>query len=165
MKPDKQFIVSEQLAKHLTEVYFGGNWTTVNLRDTLKDVSCEEALKQIGSLNSIATIVYHLQYYVQAVTKVLHGEALNSKDELSFLHPPFQSENDWNTFLENCWKEAEEFTVLIRQLEDQKMWEYFTAEKYGNYFRNLAGIIEHHHYHLGQIVIIKKMIRETSLIN
>ena len=33
-------------------------------------------------------------------------------------------------------------------------------EKYGNYFRNLTGIIEHLHYHLGQIVLIKKLIAE-----
>jgi len=31
-------------------------------------------------------------------------------------------------------------------------------EKYGNYYRNFHGIIEHCHYHLGQIVLIKKML-------
>jgi hypothetical protein len=29
-------------------------------------------------------------------------------------------------------------------------------EKYGNYYRNIHGIIEHIHYHLGQIVLIEK---------
>jgi hypothetical protein len=31
--------------------------------------------------------------------------------------------------------------------------------KYGNYYRNLHGIIEHTHYHLGQIVLIKKLLK------
>jgi len=30
--------------------------------------------------------------------------------------------------------------------------------KYGNYFRNIVGVIEHIHYHLGQIVLIKKIL-------
>jgi len=29
----------EQIAKHFRDVYFGGNWTAVNLKDTLADVS------------------------------------------------------------------------------------------------------------------------------
>src|SRR5688572_23789964 len=107
MKQEKQSIVCEQIAKHLTEVCFGGNWTTVNLRESLKDVTWQEAVTQVGSLNSIATIVNHLHYYVRSVTKVLQGEALDSKDELSFQHPPIQSEQDWNKFLDNCWRETE----------------------------------------------------------
>ena len=160
MKPDRQSIVSGQIARHLHEVYFGNNWTAVNLRDTLKDISWQEAEKQVGTLNSISTIVYHLQYYVITVTKVLQGEKLNSKDELSFIHPPVQSAEDWSHFLETCWKEAEIFEELIRKLDDEKLWEYLTAEKYGIYFRNLMGIVEHHHYHLGQIVLLKKLIRQ-----
>lgn len=27
----------KQLAKHFREVHFGGNWTTVNMKDTLDD--------------------------------------------------------------------------------------------------------------------------------
>lgn len=148
-----------QIARHLEEVYFGGNWTTVNLRDTLNDVSLGEATTSFHSLNSIATLTYHLHYYVTAVRNVLKGGALDSKDELSFIHPSFRSESEWKEFLDNCWKEASEFASLIRNMEDENLWQYFTAEKYGNYFRHLMGIVEHHHYHLGQIVLIKKLLR------
>ncbi len=44
----------------------------------------------------------------------------------------------------------------IEQLPESKLWETFSDEKYGNYYRNIHGIIEHIHYHLGQIVLIKK---------
>jgi len=31
-------------------------------------------------------------------------------------------------------------------------------EKYGNYQRNIDGMIEHSYYHLAQIVVIKKIL-------
>jgi hypothetical protein len=69
---------------------------------------------------------------------------------------------DWQTLLQKTWTEAEEFARLIEDFPTEKLTETFFDEKYGNYYRNLTGIIEHMHYHLGQIVIIKKMIREKT---
>jgi hypothetical protein len=34
----------------------------------------------------------------------------------------------------------------------------FSQKKYGTYYRNLMGVIEHSHYHLGQISLIRKML-------
>ena len=73
--------LSSQIAKHLREVYFGGNWTSSNLKDNLTDVSWQQATTPIYSLNTIATLVYHLSYYVNAVSKVLQGQALNARDK------------------------------------------------------------------------------------
>jgi hypothetical protein len=152
--------LAKLLAKHIWDVHFGGNWTTSNLRDNLKDVTCQQATTKVDSLNTIATLVYHINYYVSAVTKVLEGEPLNSKDALSFQHPPFQSEKEWQAFLEKVWTDAEGFAGLIEKLPDSKLDEDFTDPKYGTYYGNLQGIIEHTHYHLGQIVVVKKMVRE-----
>ncbi|HAI83731.1 MAG TPA: DUF1572 domain-containing protein, partial [Chitinophagaceae bacterium] len=33
----------------------------------------------------------------------------------------------------------------------------------GTYYRNILGLIEHTHYHLGQIALIKKIIRNTHV--
>ena len=54
--------------------------------------------------------------------------------------------------------DAEAFAQLIEQLPDSRLDEVFIEEKYGTYFRNLNGIIEHLHYHLGQLVFLKKML-------
>ena len=35
-------------------------------------------------------------------------------------------------------------------------------EKYGTYYRNFHGLIEHAHYHLGQIVLIKKLVAASK---
>lgn len=147
-----------QIATHFRSVYSGGNWTAVNLKDTLADVTWQQAVRQVYNCNSIATLVYHLHYYVTITAKVLEGRPLDGKDQYSFELPPIRSQYDWEKLLDQMWKEAAAFASLIEQLPEHKLWETFADEKYGNYYRNLQGIIEHAHYHLGQIVLIKKIL-------
>lgn len=149
---------TKQIAKHVREVIWGGNWTCSNLKETLKDLSWQQATTQVHSFNTIATLVYHSHYFVRAALKVLQGKVLDSKDAESFAHPPISSQADWEAFLAEIWAESELFISLIEKLPEDIIWEDFADKKYGNYYRNLHGIIEHHHYHLGQIVLIKKMV-------
>lgn len=153
--------LSQQTAKHFRDVHFGGNWTSVNLKDTLADVSWHQAITKVHDFNTIAALVYHMNYYVSAVLKVLQGEALNASDKFSFDCPSIQSDNDWQNLLNKTWSDAENFATLLAQLPEEKFGEIFIDEKYGNYYRNIAGITEHIHYHLGQIVIIKKIIQQA----
>ena len=154
--------LSQEIAKHFRQVHFGGNWTSVNLKDTLAGLSWQDALKQVYSLNTIATLVYHTHYFVKVTKEVLEGQALNAHDKYSFDHPPIISQQDWEDFLNKVWADAELFADLVEQLPDEKLWENFSEEKYGSYYSNIQGIIEHTHYHLGQIVIIKKMLSEAN---
>lgn len=151
--------VSKQLAKHLQQVYFGGNWTTVNYQQVLQDVLWQEAITVTHDLNSMATLVQHTSYYVQALIDVLQGEPLTSKDELSFAHTPINNNNDWNEFKAGVFSKVHVAVSLLEQFPEEQLLAWFTDEKYGTYHRNILGIIEHLHYHLGQIVIIKKLIK------
>lgn len=151
-----------EIAKHLKQVYFGGNWTCVNLKDTLSGVSLEQATTKVHSFNTIATLVYHINYYVDVVTKVLQGEALNGKDEESFKNPLISSDAEWQEMLNKTWDNANILADLIMQLPTEKLPDTFTDEKYGTYYRNLQGMIDHTHYHLGQIVLLKKLLAEQQ---
>ena len=149
---------SSQIAKHFREVHFGGNWTASNLKEALTGITWQQATAQVYSFNTIAALTYHINYYVSAVLKVLQGEALSGSDKYSFDHPPILSADDWQGLLDRTFAEAESFASLVEQLQETKFQEIFWDEKYGNYYRNIHGIIEHTHYHLGQIVLIKKIL-------
>lgn len=149
---------SKQIAKHFREIYFGGNWTCSNIKDQLATVTWQQATTQFQNLNTIAILTFHIGYYVSIVTKVLQGGALEGHDSLSFAHPPINSQNDWDELLKKNFTEAEIFATLVEELPDSILTENIADAKYGNYYRNLHGIIEHTHYHLGQIAIIKKLI-------
>ena len=151
--------ISIQLAKHLREVHFGGNWTFSNLKEQLSDVSWEEAQTQVYGLNTIHTLLVHCTYYVGTITRVLQGGELNSSDKESFVHPPLHSQKEWEELKDKAWADAEVLAALIEKLPDTKLAEVFKDPKYGTTYRNLAGLIEHFHYHLGQMALIKKIIR------
>jgi len=142
---------TSQIAKLFRDVHFGGNWTSVNLKETLAGVGWQQATTKVHSLNTIVHLVYHINYYVGAVVKVLQGGPLDAHDKYSFDLPSIQSQEDWQKLLDKTFAGAESFA-------DSILLENFNDGKYGNYYRNIHGIIEHTHYHLGQIVLIKKIL-------
>ncbi|MDQ0108709.1 putative damage-inducible protein DinB [Chitinophaga terrae (ex Kim and Jung 2007)] len=150
------------LAKHFKDVHFGGNWTSVNLRDTLSDITFEEATTRVQDLNTIAVLVFHINYYVGAITRVLQGKPLTASDKFSFDLPPLHSEEEWKALVDKVLAEAEILGKEIELLEERQLYENFTDAKYGNCLRNLMGVTEHTHYHLGQISILKKLIRNKK---
>ena len=152
--------IRTQLAKHVKDVHFGGNWTSSCLKEHLTGLTWQQATRQIYGLNSIAILTFHMNYYISEVIKVLHGEPLLAKDKFSFELPPIECQEDWETILTKTWDDAGKFASLLEQMPEQQLWENFTDEKYGSYYRNMQGIIEHLHYHLGQIVIIKKLLMQ-----
>ena len=154
--------LSHQIAKHFRDVHFGGNWTSVNLRDQLSGLSWQQATQKVYSFNTIAALVYHMNYYVDRVILVLEGQALNASDKYSFELPPIISQEDWENLVNKTWTDAERFAALVEQIPEERLWEDFSENKYGNYYRNITGIIEHIHYHLGQIVLIKKIILQID---
>jgi hypothetical protein len=152
--------LSKQITKNIKDVYSGGNYTGVNLRDVLAGVDWKKATTKFSSLNTILALVYHINYYVIAVSKVLQGEPLNASDKFSYDHPQIQSEEEWKEFLDQFWEDGENFAGLVEQLPGQNFLEPFLDGKYGTYYRNIVGVIEHTHYHLGQIVLIKKLLSQ-----
>ena len=151
--------LTAQIARQFREVHFGGNWTGSNLKDSLTGVSWQMATTNVYSFNTISDLVYHMNYYVSAVLEVLQGGSLNAHDKNSFDHTSILSQEDWQKLLDKTWTDAENFSRLIEEMPDNKLWEIFSDKKYGNYYRNILGVIEHSHYHLGQIVLIKKIIQ------
>lgn len=151
--------LTEQMAKQFRELYLGGNWTGVSLMENLADVDWQQATIKVHSFNTIAALVHHMNFYVKAVIAVLHGELLTASDKYSFDHPAIVSPDDWKKLLDTTGVDAEEFARMVELLPERKLWENFADGKYGNYYRNIQGVIEHTHYHLGQIILIKKIIQ------
>lgn len=153
--------LTKQIAQHLREVHFGGNWTWSTMKEHLSDLTWQQATTEVQGFNTIATLVYHMNYYLTAVADRLRGNLLSAKHELSFAHAPIASQQDWESLIEKTWADAETFATQIEQMPESMLWEDITAE-YGNYYRNIHGVIEHTHYHLGQIVFLKKMLAQNS---
>jgi hypothetical protein len=154
--------INKQLAQDFKNVHFGGNWTSVNFEAVLDSITWGQAVQEFEGLNTIAKLVFHCNYYVDAVLKVLDGGTLEAHDSFSYDLKPIHSEMEWQVLKDKLFQDAERFTRLVSLLPEDRIWENMADPKYGTYYRNIQGIIEHCHYHLGQIVIINRLIQNNQ---
>ncbi len=154
--------LTKQIASQLRQIHFGGNWTGANLREKLEGLTWQQATTPIPPFHPIATLVVHMNYYIAATIEVLRGGPLDASDEKSFDHAPIDSAEAWEHLLEKTWSDAEELATLIEQLSEERLWEVFVENRYGNYYRCLHGPIEHCHYHTGQIAMIRTMLESGT---
>jgi uncharacterized damage-inducible protein DinB len=155
---------TKQLAKRFREVILNGTWVAnTNFKDQLSNLDWKISTTEIKSLNTIAILAQHIHYYINGINQVFNGGTLDIRDQFSFDFPAMQSQEDWETFLSRFWSDAETFAAMIEQMPDEKLKQVFVDEKYGTYQRNIDGMIEHSYYHLGQIVLLKKMIANNLI--
>ena len=106
-----------------------------NRKDNLAGITWQQATTSVGTFNTIATLVYHMHYYVDTVLKVLQGGQLNASDTLSFSHLPIPSQYYWNKLPDKVWADAEDFDSMVELLPEDKFWENFSDNKYRNCYR------------------------------
>ena len=147
------------------EIYLNGTWVVgTNLKEVLLTTTWQEAVATIGDHNTIASLAYHLNYYLEGVHQVLKGGDLTIRDKYSFDLKPIDNEADWDNLRDRVITNAEAFCKTLAGLPIEILGQVFVKEQYGDYERNLSVIVEHGYYHLGQIVLLKKLIRQkTSL--
>lgn len=149
----------QQLASRLREIILNGTWVAnTNYRNELTALSVSTATTKIGTLNTIADLAQHIHYYTAGVLNVFRGGTLDIKDQYSFDFPPVTTQEQWDGILNTFFADSEELAKCIEQLPGNSLDGVFVDEKYSTYRRNIDGMIEHSYYHLGQIVLLKKLV-------
>lgn len=152
---------NEYLANRLREILLSGKWVVgTNFKEQIEDLTWTEAIMKIENFNSISSITFHINYYLSGVLEVFKGGDLTIRDKYSFDAPEIKGEKDWELRKEKLVKDSREFIQLIENMNPDRLTEVFVKEEYGSYFRSVDVIIEHTYYHLGQIILIKKKLRE-----
>jgi hypothetical protein len=150
---------SSYLANRLREVFLHGTWIAhTNYKQELDNLDWIYATTKIQDLNTIAIMAQHVHYYIQGINEFFYGNELTIKDQFSFDFPPITSQNQWDNFLSQFWSDVEEFASQVEKMSESQLKASFVKEEYGSYFRNIDGMIEHAYYHLGQIILIKKLL-------
>jgi len=155
--------ITTLIAQHIIDVHQGGNWTEVDLTTTLQDVTLEEATTRTqASPNTIAALLHHITYWNRVMIQRAQGIAVQINGANGYDHPLLLTEEDWQDLKKDNIQSAHELATAITQFDETKLFYpilpgYFTA------YKNLQGSVEHVHYHLGQIVILKKLIHSTSV--
>jgi len=155
--------LNKYLTSRLKEVLTEGTWVSgTNFKEQIINLNLKHAITKVDNLNTIAEITFHIHYYICGVTKVLEGGQLEIKDKFSFDAPPIKSKNDWEHLVTRFCNDSERFISLVENMTEEKLFSNFVDEKYGSYYRNIDVMIEHTYYHLGQILLIKKLIKNQN---
>jgi len=150
------------IAARLQEVLIDGKWiANVNYQELISDLTWEEANMTIGDHNSIALLIYHVDYYLGGLLEAFDTGQLTIRDKFSFEMPVIESQSDWEELVGRFNKNAAAFVGAVESFSPEKIAGPFIDEKYGTYRKNLEGVIEHSYYHMGQIALIKKLIRKS----
>ncbi|MBU3821553.1 DUF1572 family protein [Flavobacteriaceae bacterium XHP0103] len=151
---------TEQLANRLHEVILSGTWiANTNFKDQLENLDWRIATTSIEEHhNTISVIAQHIHYYIEGLKNVFINGKLEISDKHSFDFPPIKSHAEWMAIQKKLWEDTEALSKLIEKMPQSQLYDDFVDKKYGSYLRNINGMIEHCYYHLGQIVLIKKLV-------
>ena len=153
------------ITTQLEEIYSGGPWYGDSISCTLNSISADSAISKPPGLNhSIVDLVYHIITWRHFIIKQLRGEVdfdVRQNDK-----------NDWqdlNYGDENLWKNAlSDFDrihkLLISELgnfKENALTETAPLRKYTYEFL-LTGLIQHDMYHLGQISLLKSILKKQA---
>ena len=129
------------------------------MKEQLENLNWELAIAKTGEHNSIALLTFHLNYYIDGISRVLEGGPLDISDKYAFDAPPINSPEDWETLKLKLWSDAERFAKLVEQMPETDLDKPFANLNYGSNYKNINAMIQHAYYHLGQIVLIKKLLK------
>jgi uncharacterized damage-inducible protein DinB len=150
---------NRELAKRFSDVILNNSWVANNsYKNQLTDLPLEVVLFKYQSLHNIAALAQHVHYYIAGILNVFNGGNLDIKDIYSFDFPPINTIEQWHSFLAVFWTEAASFIQKLEEMDENTLNSIFVKKEYGTYYFNINTLIEHSYYHLGQIVLIKKLI-------
>ena len=148
-----------QLANRIREVYLNGKWiANTNIKEQIDNLNLPQATQTVNGLNTVALLVFHLNYYLEGLIVALTENKLEIKDKYSFLMNELNNEDDWQVLKNKLLANAERLASIIENFDNNQLSDPFVDEKYGTIWQNIIGVVEHSYYHFGQITIIKKML-------
>ncbi|MBK6819654.1 MAG: DinB family protein [Bacteroidetes bacterium] len=154
---------SINMANRIREVLLSGHWiANTNMQEQIRSVDWQQATFKVDTLNTIAALTYHLNYYLAGLIDAFENGKLEISDKYSFDLPIIDSAYDWDKLVSSFLQNSEMFAERIEQMQDEMFDKPFIDAKYGTVLRNIEGVIEHSYYHLGQITLIKKMILQHN---
>ncbi len=150
-----------KIKKLLGDHYDGLPWIDITLMGTLSSLTAKQASVKIGELNSIWQIVNHMI----AWRKALIGRVMDKPVK----HPGYNyisqikdtSSKAWKDTLKKFERSQKDIITFLNKSSDPLLEKISPTSGY-SYYELLLAILQHDTYHIGQIVLIKKMMEESS---
>lgn len=150
---------SQRIQTLFIDLYKGQPWLDVTLQDTLIRLSSEVAKQRpIKNANSIWEIVNHIIAWRQNVLKRMKGEVIQTPSNNYIEKIKDTSEEAWAQSLEALDTTQKEWLYFLNSFNEADFSNEYPVNRL-TYYQHIHGIIQHDAYHLGQIVLLAKMVK------
>ncbi|QSB28377.1 DinB family protein [Flavobacterium sp. CLA17] len=149
---------NKRISNLYQSIYNGNPWLEVTLSHTLENVTAEQAYRKVNpNLNTIWEIVNHLIQWRRNILRRVEGETVVTPDHNYFVPILDSSEAAWEQSLQSLAKSQELWNAFFEDFNDSDLEKIYVDNNH-TYYEHIHGIIQHDVYHLGQIVILKKLL-------
>jgi len=159
MEKTTQMNISEtyRITELLRRTFDGEPWYGPSVMDVLTEVTLEETLNQLTGTHTIAELVEHMIGWRTFVIKRLQGDAnFDINQEESFKKIAAMTTEQWMDMLQRLQQTQADLLQILSQISDEKLNETVAGREY-NFDKMLHGIIHHDIYHIGQIVLLRRI--------
>ena len=90
------------LTNRLKEVLIDGQWVLLTYIREIENISWQNAITPVADLNSVAAIVWHIEYYLNGVTNVLKGGSSKCEIITIYSNSNLKIKSSSVSFLTHC---------------------------------------------------------------
>jgi uncharacterized damage-inducible protein DinB len=152
----------QRLVKLFKDHYNGNPWLDVNISHTLADITSVEAAINYHGLNSIWQITKHLIEWRKANMKRASGIIQHAPSHNFIYAIVDTSDKAWNKLKSDFDKVHLEFIDWLHNYNTNSFDKIYEPNQH-TYYEHIQGVLQHDAYHLGQIVILKRLIRSEYI--
>lgn len=155
----------ERILKTLSDLYDGRPWTDLSILQVVGDLTAEQASsKPLLQMHSVWAYLNHIVFWRKKIIALLSGHAAPPGDDPLDSAPRIDnSEAAWRETLNDLRRCHEDLMTVVSDLAEKRFEEMEESLKATNY-EMIQGIIQHDAYHLGQAMIVKKVVAAEGRI-
>ncbi|MEJ7627096.1 MAG: DinB family protein [Ferruginibacter sp.] len=148
----------EKIISLFEKLYNGEPWIDVNIKSILENITAKQAdSKPFPNCNSIWEIVNHLIEWRTNVLQRLQGVVIVTPGNNYFEPIEDKSNQAWKDILKKFEDSQTQWIVFLKQFNPESFDSRYPSNKM-TYYEHIQGILQHDSYHLGQIVLLIKVL-------
>ncbi len=145
---------AKRIADQLRRALRGPAWHGDSVEKILAGVTAQQAaMVAIPGANTIHALVLHMGAWAEiALERVTSGETVEVPDDRNFPAP-----GHWPVDVERLFRSSDRLAAHIDGMSDTEL-DFTFESNTQTVYRLLHGVAQHHLYHAGQIVLLKKLV-------
>lgn len=151
----------KELKKKFEIAYSGGPWYGDSMKDILNEINPAIVFEKVnGKSHSIAELTAHIIGWREFTLSRLEGNnnfKINQKETFNWKRIDEGEKTAWKNILKELDKNQKKIISTLNRLDDDFLNNKVAGRRYRAEFM-LEGTIQHDIYHLGQIVVLKKLL-------